>query len=39
MFADQNRRAIGIAACDVDTDGKEEIYILNTDSFSGKNIC
>jgi hypothetical protein len=38
MFADQNRRAIGIAACDVDTDGKEEIYILNTDSFSGKKI-
>ncbi|MBV68873.1 MAG: hypothetical protein CMJ08_03615 [Pelagibacterales bacterium] len=38
IFADQNRRAIGIAACDVDTDGKEEIYILNTDSFSGKKI-
>ena len=38
MFADQNRRAIGIAACDVDTDGKEEVYILNTDSFSGKKI-
>ncbi|MDC3024565.1 CRTAC1 family protein, partial [Alphaproteobacteria bacterium] len=38
MFADQNRKAIGIAACDVDIDGKEEIYILNTDSFSGKKI-
>ena len=36
IFTDQNRQAIGVAACDVDFDGKEEIYILNTDSFSGK---
>ena len=38
IFNDQNRQAIGVAACDVDFDGKEEIYILNTDSFSGKKI-
>ena len=38
IFTDQNRQAIGVAACDVDFDGKEEIYILNTDSFSGKKI-
>ena len=38
VFTDQNRQAIGVAACDVDFDGKEEIYILNTDSFSGKKI-
>ena len=38
IFNDQNRQAIGVAACDVDFDGTEEIYILNTDSFSGKKI-
>ena len=38
IFTDQKRQAIGVAACDVDFDGKEEIYILNTDSFSGKKI-
>ena len=36
IFSDKNRKAIGIAACDVDKDGVEEIYILNTNSFSGK---
>jgi len=36
IFTDENRQAIGLAACDLDADGKEEIYILNTDSFSGK---
>ncbi len=36
IFADKNRKAIGVVACDVDSDGKEEIYFLNTDSFSGK---
>ena len=35
VFADQKRQAIGIVACDVDLDGEEEIYFLNTDSFSG----
>ena len=38
IFRDESRQAIGLVACDVDTDGKEEIYILNTDSFSGKKI-
>jgi hypothetical protein len=34
-LADPNRQAIGVAACDLDGDGDEEIYILNTDSFAG----
>ncbi len=34
-LADQNRQAIGVAACDLDGDGDEEIYVLNTDSFAG----
>ncbi len=36
IFADPKRQAIGVAACDLDLDGKEEIYILNTDTFSGE---
>ncbi len=36
IFADEKRQAIGVAACDLDSDGREEIYILNTDSFSGE---
>ena len=35
VFSDEDRQAIGVVACDVDLDGKEEIYFLNTDSFSG----
>ena len=35
IFSDEDRQAIGVVACDVDLDGKEEIYFLNTDSFSG----
>ncbi len=35
VLADGQRQAIGLAACDIDSDGYEEIYILNTDSFGG----
>ena len=35
-FADARRQAIGIAAGDLDGDGREEIYVLNTDSFAGR---
>tara|TARA_B100000989_G_scaffold151289_1_gene112886 strand:+ start:363 stop:1805 length:1443 start_codon:yes stop_codon:yes gene_type:complete len=34
-FSDKLRRTIGVAACDVDKDGYEEIYFLNTDTYSG----
>ena len=34
-FSDEFRRTIGVAACDVDRDGYEEIYFLNTDTYSG----
>ena len=32
---DASGRAIGVAACDVDEDGYEELYVLNTDQYSG----
>jgi len=32
---DSSGRAIGVAACDVDGDGFEELYVLNTDAYSG----
>ncbi|MBV71208.1 MAG: hypothetical protein CMH52_07635 [Myxococcales bacterium] len=32
---DAERRAIGVAACDVSGDGQEEIYFLNIDRFGG----
>ena len=35
LFADENRSSIGVVACDVDQDGFEEIYFLNTDTYSG----
>lgn len=35
-LADPQRQAIGVAACDIDGDGREEIYILNTDTFAGR---
>lgn len=35
-LADPIRQAIGVAACDIDGDGHEEIYILNTDTFAGQ---
>ena len=34
-FLDQSRKTIGVAACDIDKDGFEEIYFLNTDTYSG----
>ena len=36
IFLDQNRSTIGIASCDIDQDGTEEIYFLNTDTYSGE---
>lgn len=35
-LADFGRQAIGVAAADFNGDGQEEIYILNTDTFSGE---
>ena len=35
LFADEKRSSIGVVACDVDQDGFEEIYFLNTDTYSG----
>lgn len=35
MLADVERQAIGVAAGDIDGDGQEEIYVLNTDTFAG----
>jgi hypothetical protein len=35
IFSDPFRRTIGVAACDIDRDGFEEIYFLNTDTYSG----
>ena len=32
---DPTRRAIGVAACDVNGDGREELYFLNVDRFGG----
>ena len=35
-LADAGRRAIAVAAADIDGDGREEIYVLNTDTFAGQ---
>ena len=35
-LADAERQAIGVAAGDIDGDGHEELYILNTDTFAGQ---
>ncbi len=35
IFLDQTRKTIGVASCDIDQDGFEEIYFLNTDTYSG----
>src|SRR5947208_2038557 len=34
-LADTDRRAIGVAAGDIDGDGVEELYVLNTDTYAG----
>ena len=36
LFNDEDRNTIGVSACDVDQDGFEEIYFLNTDTYSGE---
>jgi hypothetical protein len=35
-LADPHRQAIGVAAADIDADGLEEIYFLNTDTYAGQ---
>merc|ERR1719204_2163087 len=35
VLQDSSRKAIGLAACDIDGDGYEELYVLNTDQYSG----
>merc|ERR1719300_2052006 len=35
VLQDSKRKAIGLAACDIDGDGFEELYVLNTDQYSG----
>jgi hypothetical protein len=34
-LADVDRQAIAVAAGDIDGDGREELYVLNTDTFTG----
>ena len=36
IFDDAKRKTIGVVACDIDQDGFEEIYFLNTDTYSGE---
>ncbi len=36
LFIDEDRSSIGVSACDIDQDGFEEIYFLNTDTYSGE---
>ncbi len=36
LFIDEERNTIGVSACDIDQDGFEEIYFLNTDTYSGE---
>lgn len=35
-LADMTRQSIGVAAADIDGDGEEELYVLNTDTFHGQ---
>ena len=36
IFSDEKRSTIGVASCDIDQDGIEETYFLNTDTYSGE---
>ena len=36
LLADTQRQAIGLCGADVDGDGREELYVLNTDTFAGQ---
>ena len=36
LFIDKDRNTIGVSACDIDQDGFEEIYFLNTDTYIGE---
>ena len=36
IFVDKERNTIGVSACDINQDGFEEIYFLNTDTYSGE---
>ena len=36
LLSDENMNAIGVASGDIDGDGQEEIYFLNTDSLGGE---
>jgi hypothetical protein len=38
LIADPERRAIALCAADIDGDGREEVYVLNTDTFSGPKL-
>jgi hypothetical protein len=35
IIADASRQAVGVAAADLDADGSEELYVHNTDTYSG----
>ena len=35
LLASPERKSIGVAAGDIDGDGLEEVYVLNTDTFAG----
>ncbi|MDB5308171.1 MAG: hypothetical protein JWO38_2373 [Gemmataceae bacterium] len=35
VLADPDRQAVGVTAADLDGDGAEELYVLNTDTFTG----
>ena len=37
LLSDEEMNAIGVAGGDIDGDGQEEIYFLNTDTFGGEN--